>query len=519
MDVAIAAPGDAIAPTKLLVPPALPAPSVAAAAGDRVLAWLALDPEDADPVRFWRCAIAALRTVVPGFGREASALLRAGPAVLSDAVIPLVAAEAAALDRPTMLVLDGLDALGPAAGDVRAQVHLLDARLTDALRVALVPLEPGSAARARTPGTPSAAVAAALAAGDAPAAAAVVAQSWEATLRRGEHATVAGWIDALPPTADAGEPALWLVRLWAALEDRRRDDAERQLASADPAVSDALRARGLLLHAHDALRHGDLGALARAIERADGLDPDDGFWHTFDAQLRGLAAFWRGHPRIAYRHFLRAAGLAEIHGDRLGLAYATGYLALLAAEGADRGGARRRLGHLEDLRDEDPAVGEHAIACAGALAEGRMLELAGAYESAAGPLRRAHALARRGGSVLEQAEPLLRLGTVHRACHRPAEAAACDAQAARLLAGCPDHGRLAGPAAAVAPAAPPRDALSPSELAVLRLLPSGLNQREIGAHLFLSVNTVKTHCRNIYAKLGAGSRDAAVARAHDLGLL
>jgi LuxR family maltose regulon positive regulatory protein len=66
---------------------------------------------------------------------------------------------------------------------------------------------------------------------------------------------------------------------------------------------------------------------------------------------------------------------------------------------------------------------------------------------------------------------------------------------------------------------PRRDVLSPSERAVLRMLPSGLSQREIGAELFLSVNTVKTHCRNIYTKLHAGSREQAVARAHDLGLL
>jgi LuxR family maltose regulon positive regulatory protein len=70
----------------------------------------------------------------------------------------------------------------------------------------------------------------------------------------------------------------------------------------------------------------------------------------------------------------------------------------------------------------------------------------------------------------------------------------------------------------VAPAGPPGETLSPSELAVLRLLPTGLSQREIGAELYLSVNTVKTHCRNIYAKLHAGSREEAVARARQFGM-
>jgi LuxR family transcriptional regulator, maltose regulon positive regulatory protein len=61
-------------------------------------------------------------------------------------------------------------------------------------------------------------------------------------------------------------------------------------------------------------------------------------------------------------------------------------------------------------------------------------------------------------------------------------------------------------------------ALSHSELSVLRLLPSDLTNEEIGEALFLSVNTIKTHLRNIYRKLGARSRReaAALARYHGL---
>jgi LuxR family maltose regulon positive regulatory protein len=222
---------------------------------------------------------------------------------------------------------------------------------------------------------------------------------------------------------------------------------------------------------------------------------------------------------VAHRHYTRAAGLAVLHGDRFALTAALGALALLATEAGDDDAARRRLGRLEDLRDADPAVGEHPVAIPGALAEGRMLELAGAYEAAVAPLERAIALGERGGGRFERAEARLRLGAVHHACARPGPARALEAEALELLAACPEHGRLAGTAASVAPAGPRREALTPSERAVLRLLPSGLSQREIGAELFLSVNTVKTHCRNIYTKLHAGSREEAVARAHDLGLL
>lgn len=60
---------------------------------------------------------------------------------------------------------------------------------------------------------------------------------------------------------------------------------------------------------------------------------------------------------------------------------------------------------------------------------------------------------------------------------------------------------------------------SGAELAVLRLLPSDKSAREIGAELYLSGNTVRTHIRMIYRKLGVNSRSEAVARAGALGLL
>ena len=60
---------------------------------------------------------------------------------------------------------------------------------------------------------------------------------------------------------------------------------------------------------------------------------------------------------------------------------------------------------------------------------------------------------------------------------------------------------------------------SDAELAVLRCLATGLSRREIGARLYISLNTVKTHTRELYRKLGATSRAEAVARAEALGLL
>jgi LuxR family maltose regulon positive regulatory protein len=61
--------------------------------------------------------------------------------------------------------------------------------------------------------------------------------------------------------------------------------------------------------------------------------------------------------------------------------------------------------------------------------------------------------------------------------------------------------------------------LSVREIEVLQLIAEGLTNREIAVRLFLSVNTVKAHSRNIYGKLGAHNRTEAAARAQALGIL
>jgi LuxR family maltose regulon positive regulatory protein len=66
---------------------------------------------------------------------------------------------------------------------------------------------------------------------------------------------------------------------------------------------------------------------------------------------------------------------------------------------------------------------------------------------------------------------------------------------------------------------PRPEELSPSELRVLRYLPTNLTRPEIARELYVSVSTVNTHLRNIYSKLGAHSRSTAVRRARDLRLL
>jgi LuxR family maltose regulon positive regulatory protein len=127
------------------------------------------------------------------------------------------------------------------------------------------------------------------------------------------------------------------------------------------------------------------------------------------------------------------------------------------------------------------------------------------------------------------AHALIVLAEIRLARSRLASAEKDLQRAQRAIAEFPDPGRLPELAGGVeqklvvaragADNGDLREEPSPAELAVLRGLAAGLSRREIGQQLYISLNTVKTHTRELYRKLGASSRAEAVARAEALGLL
>jgi len=126
------------------------------------------------------------------------------------------------------------------------------------------------------------------------------------------------------------------------------------------------------------------------------------------------------------------------------------------------------------------------------------------------------------------AHALLVLAQTRVACSRMARAAGDLERAQRSIAGFADPGRLPTIAAGIeqdlaiaraAETSPLVEEPSPAQLAVLQCLAAGGSRREIGERLYISLNTVKTHTRELYRKLGARSGADAVARAEALGLL
>jgi LuxR family maltose regulon positive regulatory protein len=143
-----------------------------------------------------------------------------------------------------------------------------------------------------------------------------------------------------------------------------------------------------------------------------------------------------------------------------------------------------------------------------AIARTRLGQGDAARESVEGALERAE----REGRVwivvtVPGARELLEAHPVHRTAH-PEH---LKALLAHLAGAEPVH---AGPTPAG-----PSEPLSERELGVLRFLPTNLSAAEIGSELFLSVHTVKTHMRKLYAKLDVHTRAEAVQCARSLGLL
>ena len=88
-----------------------------------------------------------------------------------------------------------------------------------------------------------------------------------------------------------------------------------------------------------------------------------------------------------------------------------------------------------------------------------------------------------------------------------------------LLADILDVLRGSSPAAQPPSSPPQAEALSAGELRVLRYLPTNLSRPEIAGELSVSLNTVSSHIRSIYAKLQVRNRSSAVQRARELRLL
>jgi len=228
------------------------------------------------------------------------------------------------------------------------------------------------------------------------------------------------------------------------------------------------------------------------------------------AQLpRGLLALRRGDPQAAAAAFRTAWQTADAleHRDPGAVGWAADAIAAFLACGRDAE-ARRLIGWMAPAARTLPARWPKVVVAAGRAA---LAERDGEEDQARARYGEALAIARdmpmplaRSQLLTDYGRFLYRHGEVGHARQTLAEAlrlaetcgAAWHAEQARV------EWRRAGGRAGVTP---PGE-LTPAEAAVARLARAGKTNKEIAAQLYLTVNTVETHLRHVYAKLGIHRR-------------
>jgi LuxR family maltose regulon positive regulatory protein len=383
---------------------------------------------------------------------------------------------------------------------------------------------------------PEEAIEYARAAGDVTTVAELLLEHDQALIWSGRLRSFLRWVMGLPPdllsehpellaetavvSVLLGRPEMEVQRLLAAVERSRR---ERPEIWTDYATAIAEVTYAILLPGGDVASAVDHGGRAVDAARAGAEMLVPGTLSSL-----ALAMFYAGDLGQTERLAREALQQPTTEVDIFAYAGSLGMLALVAAEqGRFESSEAWATEALTFVRTRfEAAVWQASLAqCALAL----VYSASGRLDDAERQALQAERLRRSSHPTIAHAHTLLVRALVRARRLRLAPARADLARAQAMLAEFADPGRLPELASAVAAEiASDRDEASrkrlverpsPAEVAVLRCLADGLSRREIAEHLFISLNTVKTHIRELYRKLGATSRTEAVASARRLGIL
>jgi LuxR family maltose regulon positive regulatory protein len=375
-------------------------------------------------------------------------------------------------------------------------------------------------------------------------AAALIAQHWLDYWRRGQRATVARWLDRLPDEAILADPPVAYVAAWIrGHSGASREQTEEWLAAverdgAEGSLPDGVSAEGDLPDGVSSLAfganlaraslvfddvHRSVTAGRRALELA-GPDSLQFWWMAQSALGHSLyLAGQAGGTRPQLEELVRRVPAAA---QPVAVVLALAVLSLLAGDQGDDDLAMALARRAVATADAQGLSAEPMCGI-GYAALGRALARQGELAEAELQLERALEPVRIDSMLLQRAFTLLLLVSVRRDRGDLAGARVSIGQARALIEGAADPGSLSmlleqtertlasSPQRRVDSATP----LSERELTVLRLLPTQLSTREISRELSVSVTTIRSQVQSIYRKLHASTRDEAVIRARDLGML
>jgi len=348
---------------------------------------------------------------------------------------------------------------------------------------------------------------------------ALIAETWVHYVNAGRTSSVLDWLLRFPQATLDADARLLLVLAWISALRGSEDEMRAALARLDrlgeleagPLPDGFASLHSSLCVLSAAFAWGDVAASLEAGARSAELEGPESPWRPVVTWSLGWGHYCNGDLDLAERWLTETAALAPAADQWIVGTGAIADLSLIA-------GLRGR--HAEQLRLATEAVDqarEHGLLEAREVGEvhtahGVALAAQGRREEALPALEQGAFLRRLWGQPLDLADGLIALAAATAGVGDRERAAALFEEAEALLAGCPDAGVLPERLAAARRAGPATQGaeLSEREREVLALLSLGLSEREIGRELFLSFNTVHSHVKSVYRKLGVSSRAEAV---------
>jgi LuxR family maltose regulon positive regulatory protein len=358
----------------------------------------------------------------------------------------------------------------------------------------------------------------------------LIAAAWIDYTNAGRYATVLSWIERFPREMVGEDSRLQLVAGWVLSLCGKREAAREAIAAverlggldAGPLPDGFCSVESSLVTLRGLFNWGNVGAAIDNARRAVELEGPESSWRSVATAALGIALLWLGEPHEADRWLEEAVERASPDEQWVIAATALAYRSIIAGE-LGRSNEQTRL--AESAVQTAQEHGFEGIGSEGYLALGVARATNGRHGEGLLLIGRAIEIHRTGGHPMPYADTLLRQAVILRAANDHDAASAALAEAKEVIASCVDPGTLRARLTALEDA--PRvhrqtsesGDLSDRELVILRMLSGSLSERDIGRELYLSHNTVHSHTKSIYRKLGVTSRTQALEHARELGLI